>query len=276
MAGLGIGVGMAVAAGGSASGPAATVPTSTAVVTARPVGYTAPGYSWYRSMMSDYYGSGTGMMSGPAASWMMTQAGYQWMTGGARAPGWMRGGPLPGFMMGRSPAITPGTVIGALFANAPGLRITPAQAQRLGSQVPAGSIPNRAARTITFTTMAVSLTAIAGPSISAGAFRIAGMTDPAISVPDGARVTVTLVIAGNGMAHGLVIVPVGAAHSAMPMMTAAPSFAGAALWFLGQSTAAGMHTGTITFTAIAPGSYQYLCPVPGHARLGMAGDFTVR
>jgi plastocyanin len=39
---------------------------------------------------------------------------------------------------------------------------------------------------------------------------------------------------------------------------------------------AGMHAGTLTFTAAIPGSYQYLCPVPGHARGGMAGTFTVR
>ena len=36
-----------------------------------------------------------------------------------------------------------------------------------------------------------------------------------------------------------------------------------------------MHTGTLTFTAATPGSYQYLCPVPGHAQKGMTGTFTV-
>ncbi len=40
--------------------------------------------------------------------------------------------------------------------------------------------------------------------------------------------------------------------------------------------AAGMHAGTLTFTAAAPGTYQYLCPVPGHAQEGMTGTFTVR
>jgi len=37
-----------------------------------------------------------------------------------------------------------------------------------------------------------------------------------------------------------------------------------------------MHAGTLTFTAVTPGSYQYLCSVPGHAQDGMAGAFTVR
>jgi uncharacterized cupredoxin-like copper-binding protein len=60
------------------------------------------------------------------------------------------------------------------------------------------------------------------------------------------------------------------------MMTTSAAFTGAALWFLGDPTAAGMHAGTLTFTAAAPGRYQYLCPVPGHAQDGMAGSFTVR
>ena len=49
----------------------------------------------------------------------------------------------------------------------------------------------------------------------------------------------------------------------------------ALFWFLGNPTSAGMHAGTLTFTAATPGSYRYLCPVPGHAQKGMAGAFTV-
>jgi len=36
-----------------------------------------------------------------------------------------------------------------------------------------------------------------------------------------------------------------------------------------------MHAGTLTFTAATPGTYHYLCPVPGHAQKGMTGTFTV-
>jgi hypothetical protein len=61
----------------------------------------------------------------------------------------------------------------------------------------------------------------------------------------------------------------------MPMMTSRPAFADSALWFLGDATASGMHTTTLTFTATTPGTYHYLCPVPGHAREGMTGTFTV-
>jgi plastocyanin len=60
------------------------------------------------------------------------------------------------------------------------------------------------------------------------------------------------------------------------MMTARPAFTGSALRFLGNPTSAGMHEGTLAFTATTPGTYRYLCPVPGHAQQGMAGIFTVR
>jgi len=43
------------------------------------------------------------------------------------------------------------------------------------------------------------------------------------------------------------------------------------MWFLGDPTAAGMHVGTLTFTTANPGTYHYLCPVPGHAQKGMVG-----
>jgi nitrite reductase (NO-forming) len=36
-----------------------------------------------------------------------------------------------------------------------------------------------------------------------------------------------------------------------------------------------MHVATITFTAATPGTYQYLCAVPGHAQRGMLGNFVV-
>ena len=50
---------------------------------------------------------------------------------------------------------------------------------------------------------------------------------------------------------------------------------GSALWFLPNPTSAGMHTATLTFTASTPGTYHYLCPVPGHAQKGMVGTFIV-
>ncbi len=254
-----------IAACGSVAHSTASGTTST------PAPVKAPAqYSYYQSMMRGYFG---GMMGG-ASRWMMGEAGYRWMTGAGGAPGWMRGGRLPGYMMGTS--TDPGTIMGRLWADAPGPRISPAQAARLGTQIPAGATVNRAARVITFATTSVRLVVVASPRGGPDeAFQIAGLINPRLVIPAGARVRIELVNADPGMAHGLVISANQGSRSWMPMMTARPAFAGSALWFLGDMTTAGMHVGTLAFTATTPGTYRYLCPVPGHALKGMTGLLTI-
>lgn len=166
--------------------------------------------------------------------------------------------------------------MGALFANAPGPRVSPAQAARLGSQVPAGATLDRAANRITFTGTSVRLTVLASPAGGPDeTFRIAGLTDPAITVPAGAQVSIEVINADPDTAHGLVIAAGGNTTSWMPMLTARPAFTGSAVWFLGNPTSAGTHAATLSFTASTSGTYRYLCPVPGHAQEGMTGTFTV-
>ncbi len=249
----GLGVGLALAFGGSST------PTSD-----------ASAYSYYQSMMGNY--SGGSMMGGQGGS-MMGRSGYQWMHGGTDAPGWMTGGGLPGYMMGSN--TDPGKVMGQFWANAPGPRVSPAKATRLGNQPPVGATVDRAAKRITFTGTTVHLVVLASPTMPNENFRIADMTNPTVVVPVGATVTIELINADGDMAHGLVVTADGAASSAMPMMADPPAFSGAALWLLGESTSTGMQEGTLAFTADRPGTYQYLCPVPGHAQEGMAGTFIV-
>ena len=236
-------------------------------------------YSYYRSMMGRYFGGS--MMGGGARGWMMSPAGYRWMTGITGVPGWMRGGHFPAFMMGSGMMGTgtsadPGKFMGRLWADAPGPRVTPAQATQAGNQIPPSADINQASRTITFNNGSVHLTAVASPAGGPDeTFRIAGMVNPKITVPAGAQVSIQVINADPDTAHGLVITSGQDRSSWMPMMTSQPAFTGSALWFLGNPTAAGMHTGTLTFTAATPGIYHYLCPVPGHAQKGMTGLFTV-
>jgi rusticyanin len=261
-AGLGAVVGIAATSGG---------PATTSTAASSPYG---PGYSYYHSMMGRYFGGGSMMGGSGGYGWMMGAAGYRWMFGGANAPAWMRGAQLPAAMMGTG--TDPGQVMGRLWASAPGPRVSPAQAAALGSQVPAGARVDRAARTITFTTSSVRLAAVASPAGGPDeTFRIAGMVNPSVTVPAGATVSIQVVNADPDTAHGLVITASSGRSSWMPMMTSRPAFAGSALWFLGNPTTAGMHAGTLTFTATTPGAWHYLCPVPGHAQKGMTGAFTV-
>ena len=228
-------------------------------------------YGYYRSMMERFAG---GSMMGNAYGWMTGATGFAWMMGGASAPNWMRGASLPGFMMGTN--TDPGKVMGALFANAPGPLVSPAAAIRLGNAVPPGATVAAGGRRITFAGTTVPLVVLASPPGGPDeTFRVAGLVNPTITVNAGSDVSIELVNADPDAAHGLVVSSGWSTGSWMPMLTAAPAFGGSALWFLGDPTPAGMHTGTLTFNASAPGTYHYLCPVPGHARRGMVGTFVV-
>jgi rusticyanin len=263
-----------LAGGGVIAACSSPGPGSSAVSTPSAAG-TAGGYSWYRSMMGTRYpGQSGSMMAGNSYGWMMGSSGYRWMTGGRDAPAWMRGHALPGFMMGASGDA--GKVMGALFAGAPGPRVSQAAAARLGNAIPVGAIINRAARQITFSGTTARITAVASPAGGPDeTFRIAGLVNPAITVRAGTRVSIQVINADPDTAHGLVIASRNAGASWMPMMTTSPAFTGAALWFLGNPTSAGMHQATLGFTAATAGHYSYLCPVPGHAQKGMTGSFTV-
>jgi rusticyanin len=267
---------VAITAAGLAALAGCGTTTKAPAPAATPAAAATPGgsaYAYYQTMMGRLYGGGS-MMGGGSYGWMMGATGYQWMMGGAGAPAWMRGQALPGFMMGTS--ADPGQVMGSLFANAPGPRVSAAQAARLGSQVPAGATLDRAANRITFAGTSVRLTVLASPAGGPDeTFRIAGLTDPAITVKTGTRVSIQVVNADPGTAQGLVITASGARSSSMPMLTASPEFTGSAVWFLGDPTSAGMHAATLSFTASTPGTYRYLCPVPGHAQEGMTGTFIV-
>jgi rusticyanin len=255
-AGVGVGVAVAAGSGSSSSGMMGTEGTGGSMT------------SYYQSMMKNYQGSSS-MMGGSTGS-----VSYGWMMGGTSAPGWMSGGTLPASMMGTS--TDAGEVMGRLFANAPGSRVGATEATSLGNDVPAGSTVDRARDRITFPGATDHLVVLASPSDGPGeTFRVAGMVNPTITVKSGARITIEVVNADSDAAQGLVVTASGSASSEMPMMSAVPAFSGSAVWFLGSPTSAGMHAGTLTFTAAKSGTYQYLCPVPGHARDGMVGTFVV-
>jgi rusticyanin len=135
---------------------------------------------------------------------------------------------------------------------------------------------DRAANRITFSGPSARVVVLASPAGGPDmTFRIAGLANPAIVVKAGTRISIELINADPDTAHGLAITAGRGASSWMPMMTAFPAFPGSALWFLGDPAGAGMHEGTLSFTASTPGSYRYICPVPGHTQKGMAGSLTI-
>ena len=105
--------------------------------------------------------------------------------------GWMTGGSLHGMAMGAR--TDTGPAMGRLFANAPDARISAATATAPGDQVAdrcrngPGGEPERSPPT------AVNLAVVASPASGPGeTFRVAGLANPTIWVPSGARVQIGL------------------------------------------------------------------------------------
>jgi rusticyanin len=161
-----------------------------------------------------------------------------------------------------------------LAGDAP-LTVTAAQVRTLGDQIPAGASVDACADQITFRTATVSFVVEAVPPANPDmTFRIAGLVNPAVIVPRNATVHVEFVNADHDQAHGWVV---GRVQQPFPFrMTTAAAFLGASAAVIGDPTAAGPGATIITFTADARGVYQYFCPMPGHAQMGMHGTFTVR
>lgn len=92
-------------------------------------------------------------------------------------------------------------------------------------------------------------------------------TPAAATVPAGSEVTVTFTNEG-ALEHSWALIP----NSVDPTeATEADAFAGA-----DSGTVAGGESTTFTFTAPdEPGTYQFVCIVPGHAAGGMVGTLTV-
>lgn len=149
------------------------------------------------------------------------------------------------------------------------------QVRMLGDQVPAGASVDKAADTITFTHATVSFVMVAippgGPDMT---FRVAGLTNPDIVVPQGSQVTVEFISADTDEAHGWLVTnqqpPFSFGQSRQPAIS------GASAGLIGDPTTAGDGARTVTFRADPAGTYQYICPMPGHAQMGMHGTFTVR
>ena len=135
---------------------------------------------------------------------MMGTTGYRWMFGGASAglDAWRPYARLDDGHRHR-PRQVHGPTVGQ---RPPGPRVSAGQAGQLGGQASAGARVDQAAKAITFSTSTVRLVAVAGPAGGPDeTFRIAGLVNPAIAVPVGAKVSIQVINADPDTAHGLVI-----------------------------------------------------------------------
>ena len=196
-------------------------------------------------------------------------------TGGGN-PGMPMGGrSVAGSSSSSSLAQSIGTQVGTAMAGLAPQTVSLAQARTLGDQVPAGARLDKAANAITFTSHSVSFTVVAvppgGPDMT---FRVAGLTNPAVVVPQNAQVTAQFINGDNDEAHGWMVVNEQPPFRFYQPKT--PIVSGAFSGLIGDPTANGQGASTFTFQAGPAGTYQYICPMPGHAQMGMHGPFIVR
>ncbi len=217
----------------------------------------------------------TGTGGASQTSWLGGLSGMMGSAGGYGA-GMMGGaGGYGAGMMGGAGLDAMGQAMGSALAGRVGEPISRVQADALGAASPAGATVDRAANRITFATRDVRFAVLASPPDGKDlTFRIAGLVNPTIVVPQGASVSVQLINADPDMSHNFAVVAAQPPFSSMPMMVGA-AFAGADSAPLGDPTSAGLPSETISFTASTAGTFTYLCQVPGHAAGGMYGTFEV-
>ena len=219
-------------------------------------------------------GGGYAIARGTASSPASAASPAAPATGGSNPGMSMGGGGSSGFSSS-SLAQSIGQQVGTAMAGLAPQTVSLAQTRTLGDQVPAGASGDRASNTITFTASSVSFPVVAvppgGPDMT---FRVAGLTDPAIVVPQDAQVTVQFINGDNDEAHAWMIVDEQPPFSFYQPKT--PAISGAFSGLIGDPTANGQGASTFTFQAGPACTYQYICPMPGHAQMGMHGAFIVR
>lgn len=141
----------------------------------------------------------------------------------------------------------------------------------------AGAIVNRRTDTVAYRGKAVNIVALASPHGEPDmTWEIGGLVNPTIVVQAGSRVQVTLVNTDRGYMHGFEVTSTPPPYSFMAMMNVNADFL---LMPLPERTAQSV-TAARYYTLrgqldLRPGVYHYLCPVPGHARMGMRGTLKI-
>lgn len=154
----------------------------------------------------------------------------------------------------------------------------------LGSLIsyrPPGVSVNKSANTITFTNKIVYLVILAGPPSNILTFQLFNLTNPTIEVPLDSTVIIAVIDDGYlNHSFGITSTPPPYPASVSPNQDQ-PAFPGSempsALLINGLSPASSnTYSGyLLKFNATKPGTYWYLCFVPGHASSGMYGKFVV-
>lgn len=220
------------------------------------LGHSGRGPAWTGpwGMMSWLWGSRSPASSGSPYYGMM--GGYYAQGGSSSQGAYPYYGMMGGYVGGSGAPSQAGTG-----------NVSQSAAASAAVEVPAGATLDRSANSLAFLGQNIRFTAVAGPSGGPElSFEIAGMVNPKIVVPRGARVTVQVINDDPAAPHDFVV---------SSALGGSPAFTGAASAMLSTAGASSMPSSTLTFTASTAGSFIYECTVPGHAAGGMRGKFIV-
>lgn len=195
---------------------------------------------------------------------------------GPRPQGFGRGGMMGFGAQGSGPGGS-----GGMMEGRTGTSLGTWSAQQIAAAVRGserGVTVDRATNTITYhghQDVVVPLAAPAALHLPGMQWEIDGLINPTVVVPRGARITVKLVNADQGYHHGFEVTTARPPFTAMAMMQGRVAFSGGFIMPIPPESGAGAFHAQSIFTAAAPGTYSYICPVPGHAAQGMAGTLVV-
>ena len=130
---------------------------------------------------------------------------------------------------------------------------------------------NKAQNTLTFSGSRIHILALAGPEENMFSYKIAGLTNPTLRVPAGSRVHLTVVNIDDDMSHDLVI---SYPRRSYPERPEVPPHA-VRTHSLSPRHGQTYQAEVLLIQALRPGSYEYFCSIPGHAKGGMHGRLEV-
>lgn len=157
-------------------------------------------------------------------------------------------------------------------------RLSSAQVNVLVKHSEQGVKINHKANTITYTSSQVSIVPLAAPvalNIPGMQWEIDGLINPTVVVPKGAAVKINLINADKGYMHGFEVTTASPPFREMAMGQGSGTFSSSFIMPILPENASGQASRSTQFNATTSGTYHYICPVPGHAALGMAGKFIV-
>lgn len=201
-----------------------------------------------------------------------TAGGRMDARGGAGGGGMMGGGGAGGGgMMG-------GAGYGGMMGGQGAARIGNARLVALVARGKVGARIDAKTDTVTYVGLSPTIVALASPHGQPNmTWEIDGLVNPTVVVRPGARITVDLVNTDWGYMHGLEITTTPPPYPYMATMGIANH---TLLMPLPPRTskdlAAAQYSMRVGAVSLTPGTYYYLCPVPGHAQSGMYGVISVR